>query len=77
MILGVDFRLNHPVNNLDDLFEEGFEAVLIAVGAHEGIRLPIPGADLDGVLINTHFLRDLRLGKFERSERFDKSLPTG
>ncbi|MFN2222083.1 MAG: FAD-dependent oxidoreductase, partial [Candidatus Promineifilaceae bacterium] len=63
--LGVDLRLNHQVNNLDDIFDEGFDAVLIAVGAHEGIRLPIPGADLEGVLINTHFLRDVRLGKYE------------
>ena len=63
--LGVDLRLNQRVDNLDDLFEEGFDAVLIAVGAHEGIRLPIPGANLDGVLINTHFLRDVRLGKYE------------
>ncbi len=60
--LGVELRLNHPVNNLDDVFAEGFDAILIAVGAHEGVRLNIPGADLDGVLINTHFLRDVRLG---------------
>ncbi len=39
----------------------------IAVGAHEGIRLPIPGADRDGVLINTRFLRDVRLGKYVHS----------
>ncbi len=63
--LGVDLRLNHQVNNLDDVFDEGFDAVLIAVGAHEGVRLPIPGADLDGVLINTHFLRDVRLGRYQ------------
>jgi heterodisulfide reductase subunit A-like polyferredoxin len=62
--LGVELRLNHQVDNLDDLFDEGFDAVLIAVGAHEGIRLPIPGANLEGVLINTHFLRDVRLGKY-------------
>ncbi|MGE5223482.1 MAG: FAD-dependent oxidoreductase, partial [Omnitrophica WOR_2 bacterium] len=62
--LGVDLRLNHRVDNIDDVFAEGFEAVLIAVGAHEGIRLRIPGADLDGVLVNTHFLRDVRLGKY-------------
>jgi len=60
--LGVELRLNTCVNNLDDVFAEGFDAVLIAVGAHEGIRLPIPGADLEGVLINTAFLRDVRLG---------------
>ncbi len=62
--LGVEIQLNHRVQDLDELFEQGFEAVLIAVGAHEGIRLPIPGADLAGVLVNTHFLRDVRLGKF-------------
>ena len=62
--LGIDLRLNTRVDNLDDLFEQGFDAVLIAVGAHEGIKLPIPGADLDGVLVNTHFLRDVRLGKY-------------
>jgi len=61
--LGVDLRLNSPVTNLDNLFKQGYAAVLIAVGAHEGIRLPIPGADLDGVLINTVFLRDVRLGR--------------
>ncbi len=63
--LGVDLRLNHRIDNLDDIFKEGFDAVLIAVGAHEGIRLPIPGANLEGVLINTHFLRDVRLGKYK------------
>jgi heterodisulfide reductase subunit A-like polyferredoxin len=63
--LGVDLRLNHRIDNLDDIFEAGFDAVLIAVGAHEGIRLPIPGANLEGVVINTHFLRDVRLGKYK------------
>jgi heterodisulfide reductase subunit A-like polyferredoxin len=60
--LGIELRLNTTINDMDVLFEQGFEAVLIAVGAHEGIRLPIPGADLEGVLINTRFLRDVRLG---------------
>ncbi len=65
--LGVDLRLNHRVDDLDVLFDQGFAAVLIAVGAHEGVRLPIPGADLDGVIINTHFLRDVRLGKYSQN----------
>ncbi len=60
--LGIELHLNTTVDDLDELFEEGFESVLIAVGAHEGIRLPIPGASLENVLINTHFLRDVRLG---------------
>ncbi len=59
--LGIDLRLNTPVTNLDDVMKEGFKAVLIAVGAHEGRKLPIPGADLPEVLINTQFLRDVSL----------------
>jgi heterodisulfide reductase subunit A-like polyferredoxin len=59
--LGIDLRLNSPVNNLDDVMKEGFKAVLIAVGAHEGRKLPIPGTDLPEVLINTKFLRDVSL----------------
>ncbi|MCP4591889.1 MAG: FAD-dependent oxidoreductase, partial [bacterium] len=61
--LGIELRLNTRVDDLDTVFGEGFKSVLIAVGAHEGVRLPIPGANLDGVLINTTFLRDVRLAQ--------------
>jgi heterodisulfide reductase subunit A-like polyferredoxin len=60
--LGVELQLNTRVDNLDDIFDEGFSAVLISVGAHEGRKLPIEGVDLDGVMVNTIFLRDVRLG---------------
>ena len=73
--LGVDLRLNTRVDNLDDLFEQGYSSVLIAVGAHEGIRLRIPGADLNGVLVNTHFLRDVRLGRFDNETAGDSQQP--
>jgi heterodisulfide reductase subunit A-like polyferredoxin len=63
--LGVELRTSTPVTNLDDLFAEGFSSVLIAAGAQEGIRLGIPGANLDGVLINTRFLRDVRLAELD------------
>ena len=76
--LGVDLRLNCRVDNLDDVFAEGFDAVLIAVGAHEGVRLPIPGANLDGVLINTLFLRDVRLNRYTKEgEPVDGAPPLG
>ncbi|NCF83906.1 MAG: FAD-dependent oxidoreductase, partial [Proteobacteria bacterium] len=63
--LGVDLRLSTPVENLDDLFAGGFSAVLVAVGAHVGNRLRVPGSDLDGILINTEFLRDVRLHQMD------------
>ncbi len=74
--LGVELKLDTPVNSLDELFDEGFAAVLIAVGAHEGIRLPIPGNDLDGVLINTRFLRDVRLAE-RTAEKHERGCPAG
>ncbi|TLN14638.1 FAD-dependent oxidoreductase, partial [bacterium] len=61
--LGVKINLSHAVEDVDELFGAGYGAVLIAVGAHEGIRLPIPGSELPGVFTNTSFLRDVRLGQ--------------
>jgi heterodisulfide reductase subunit A-like polyferredoxin len=79
--LGIDLRLNTRVDDLEELFEEGHDAVLVAVGAHEGIRLPIPGAELEGVLINTSFLRDVRLGRCQADQqgqmRTAQGLPFG
>jgi heterodisulfide reductase subunit A-like polyferredoxin len=72
--LGVELRLNTTVENLDDIFEGGFKSVLVAVGAHEGIRLPIPGNDLEGVLINTQFLRDVRLHEISNEPSSDEDL---
>jgi len=69
--LGIDLKLNHRVDDLDELFEKGYKAILIAVGAHEGIRLPIPGSNFEGVIINTRFLRDVRLGKYQNGEKTD------
>lgn len=74
--LGIDLRLNTRVDDLDGLFEQGYQAVLVAVGAHEGVRLPIPGANLPGVLVNTHFLRDVRLGLY-RGENGQVTTPDG
>lgn len=75
--LGVDLRLNHRIDNLDEVFEQGFDAVLIAVGTHEGVRLPIPGAHLPGVLVNTHFLRDVRLNRYQRGADGQIATPDG
>jgi heterodisulfide reductase subunit A-like polyferredoxin len=61
--LGVELKLNHKVAQLDDLFAQGFKSVLVAVGAHDGVRLPVPGADLRGVMLNTDFLREVRLDR--------------
>jgi len=61
--IGVDIKTNTRIESLNVLLEEGYDAILLTVGAHQGVKLPLPGADLDGVLINTSFLKDVSLGK--------------
>ncbi len=63
--LGVEFKTNAAIDlgqGLDDLLAEGYGAVLLAVGAHRGIKQDIPGAELEGSLVGTMFLRDVNLG---------------
>ena len=54
--LGVDF-------SLEDLFEQGYKAVFLAVGTHVPHRLGIAGEDLEGVIQGLPFVWDLNLGK--------------
>ena len=60
---GVEIKTSARVDSIDGLFEEGYNAVLVAVGTHQGQRLNIPGADHEGVLIGLDFLRDVNMGK--------------
>ncbi len=61
--LGVEIKAGKKIESLDRLMiAEGYDAVLVCVGTHVGQKLPIPGADLDGVLISLKFLRDINLG---------------
>ena len=56
--LGVMIKTNKKVKSLDHLtVDEEYDAVLVAVGAHSGKKLPIPGADLEGVLMGLDFLK--------------------
>ena len=50
--LGVEFKLNAPLSDsltMDDLFEQGYEAVFVAVGLLKPFPLGIEGEDLKGV----------------------------
>ncbi|MBI2829926.1 MAG: FAD-dependent oxidoreductase, partial [Chloroflexi bacterium] len=60
---GFEIKTNTKVESAQKLLDEGYNAVLVAVGAHRGTRLPLPGADLDGVLVNTAFLKAANLGE--------------
>ncbi|NNG17317.1 MAG: FAD-dependent oxidoreductase [Gemmatimonadales bacterium] len=65
LALGVELKTNVRIGHdltIDDLRAEDYQAVLLAVGMHQGKQLPIAGADLDGVLLGVPFLRDIALG---------------
>ena len=50
--------------SLEDLKKEGFSAVFLGIGAHDSIRMHIPGEDKAASVIDAvGFLRDVNLGK--------------
>ncbi len=57
---GIDLQLNHRIEDVESLLGE-FEAVFVAIGAHAGVKLPIPGNDLPEVWMATDFLRQANL----------------
>jgi formate dehydrogenase major subunit len=54
--LGKDF-------DLDSLKAEGFEAIVLAIGAESPLKLVVEGEDLKGVFHGVSFLRELNSGK--------------
>ncbi len=60
--LGVAFRFNTRVESIDELMQQGFASVFIAIGAQSGDRLGIPGDDLPNVVDSPTFLRAVAQG---------------
>jgi NADH-quinone oxidoreductase subunit F len=61
--IGIDIKTNTRVDSLDELMEEGYNAVFIATGAHQGIKIGVKGENSPGVIDCVSFLRELNLGK--------------
>ncbi|NNJ31896.1 FAD-dependent oxidoreductase [Lacrimispora defluvii] len=59
---GVRIETSVKVENPSLLLKE-YDAVLMAVGSHRGIRLTMEGDHLPGVVLNTDFLRQVNLGE--------------
>jgi NADH-quinone oxidoreductase subunit F len=65
---GVEIRYNTPINvnfTVEDLRNDGFDAVFVAAGAQRSQRVGIPGEleDIEGFFYGLRFLRDVKLGK--------------
>jgi heterodisulfide reductase subunit A-like polyferredoxin len=62
--LGVEIKTNTALGRevtIDGLLKDGYKAVYLALGAHKGIELGIPGEKADGVRQGVDFLREANL----------------
>jgi glutamate synthase (NADPH/NADH) small chain len=69
--LGVDFKTNVVIGKsltINDLFEEGFEAIFISSGAGLPMLLNISGESLNGVYSANEFLTRINLMKAHRED---------
>jgi formate dehydrogenase beta subunit len=61
--MGVDLRLNTPIDSMGALLEEGYDAVFIGSGAPKGKDLDLPGRyDTDQVEIGIEWLESVAFG---------------
>jgi NADPH-dependent glutamate synthase beta subunit-like oxidoreductase len=61
--LGVEIKTNTKVESLDTLFKDGYQAILVATGTHQGIKLGVEGEEHPKVMECIDFLRDVAFGK--------------
>jgi heterodisulfide reductase subunit A-like polyferredoxin len=62
--LGVELKTNTALGSdvtIDGLLGDGYKAVYLAIGAHQGIELGIPGEKSNGVRQGVDFLREVNL----------------
>ncbi len=60
--VGVEINTNTRVDNPESLLEQGFDAIFVAIGAHQAISLGVPGDDNPRVLGGIDFLINVNLG---------------
>jgi formate dehydrogenase major subunit len=64
--MGVDLITGKALDkefNVESLFQTGFNAVFLGLGAHNSYKLRIEGEDSDGVFPGTDFLRKFTMGE--------------
>jgi len=78
--LGVDIKLNHVIGKIatvDELLNDGFDAVFLAPGAGAPMFLDIPGENLTGIYSANEFLTRTNLMKAYRFPEYDTPIQVG
>ncbi|MBN2240859.1 MAG: FAD-dependent oxidoreductase [Dehalococcoidales bacterium] len=60
---GVELKCNTRIESIDSLLAEGYDAVFLGVGAHQGMNLGVEGEDLPGIIDAAEYLRKANLGQ--------------
>jgi heterodisulfide reductase subunit A len=60
--LGVEIKTDTPVENLEDIFNQGYKAVFLGVGLGKSLEMSINGEDAEGVIYALDFLRQVNSG---------------
>ena len=61
--LGAKIETNTRIESIDRLFEQGYNAIFVALGAHLSTKLTVDGEDSPGVIEGVTFLKDVSSGK--------------
>ncbi|MBA7476630.1 Ion-translocating oxidoreductase complex subunit C [subsurface metagenome] len=70
--IGVEIRTNTRVDSIDKLFKEGYNAVFLAIGAHQGLKIGVEGEDSPRVMECVNFLREVGQPVLRRLRRLLK-----
>jgi len=64
--MGVDLKLNHGIDSMQELLDEGFDAVFVGTGAPRGKNLEIPGRyDSENIHIGIDWLESVAFDHIE------------
>jgi glutamate synthase (NADPH/NADH) small chain len=78
--LGVKIMLNWVIGKtqtVDELFEEGFKAIFVGVGAGSPKYMSIPGENLNNVYFASEFLTRVNLMKADQFPKYDTPVKSG
>ncbi|MDH5695707.1 MAG: FAD-dependent oxidoreductase, partial [Dehalococcoidia bacterium] len=68
--LGVEIKTNTPMKNLEDIFNQGYEAIFLATGAGASLKMGIPNENTKGVIHALDLLKQVSQGiKVDLGER--------
>ena len=67
---GITINTNKPVKKIDELFDEGFDAVFIGIGTTQSVFLNLPDENLEGVYLGMEFLKKINEVEVGKQEPF-------